>query len=144
MIPCHVCGKDASTGWITGFTPAPDSQKLALCPDHDTLEHRMVVSSLWQERHLAAIAAATDVARHKAAPTAFIVTILFNGGGMLSFSCASCAPTAQNTLCIDELNGARTYVPLQHVREYSVRPLHAGNEEGEGEERHLGEGTPRD
>ncbi len=124
MIPCHICGTDASTGWITGFVPAPDSQKLALCAGHDTPENRAIVSKVWEERQRSEIAAVSDIARHKAAPDeANLVTVHFSGGGMLSFTCTSCAPTEQGTLRIEETDGTQTFVPMQHVREYTVRPV---------------------
>ena len=31
MIPCLACGADASTGWVHGFVPSPDSLKMGLC-----------------------------------------------------------------------------------------------------------------
>jgi hypothetical protein len=41
---------------------------------------------------------------------------------MLSFLCTACTPTAQGTLCIEHPDGERTFIPMQHVREYSLRP----------------------
>ena len=122
MIPCHICGKDASTGWTRGFIPAPDSQKLALCAEHDTPQNRLIVSRLWRDLNTQEIAAATAVARHKAAPILQVVSVHFAGGGMLSFTCTACAPTGQGTLRIDDADGKQTYIPMQHIREYVVRP----------------------
>lgn len=122
MIPCFVCGTDASTGWTKGFAPAPDSQKLALCAEHNTQENRLAVARAWQNMLRSEIASMTDVARAKAAPFEQLITVHFNGGGMLSFICIACGTTAQNTLRIDAPDGSRTYIPMQHVREYSVRP----------------------
>ena len=122
MIPCHICGKDASTGWTRGFIPAPDSQKLALCAEHDTAQNRLIVSRLWRDLNQQEIAAATLVARHKAAPILQVVSVHFTGGGMLPFTCTACTPTGQGTLRIDDANGKQTYIPMQHIREYTVRP----------------------
>lgn len=122
MIPCHICGKEASTGWIKGFVPAPDSQKLALCAEHDNLENRALVSEAWNERHKQEISSMTSVARHKAAPFLQVVAVHFTGGGMLSFVCTSCKPAGQETLRIDDADGNHTFIPLRHVREYSLRP----------------------
>ncbi len=123
MIPCHVCGADASTGWIKGFPPAPDSQKLALCKHHNTAENRALTRADWQKMHTAQIGTVVQVATHKAAPHTQMAIVYFNGGGMASFACISCAPTPQGTLHIDELNGTQTYIPMQHVRNYAVQPL---------------------
>ena len=125
MIPCRVCGKDASTHWVTGLPPAPDSQKMALCPAHDTPGNRATVMLDWQNMLAGGIAAVTSVARHKAAPTMKLVTVRFIGGGMLSFTGIDCRPTEQNTLCIEEADGSRTFIPLQQVREYTVTPVAA-------------------
>lgn len=122
MIPCHICGKDASTGWIKGFIPAPDSQKLALCAEHDTVQNRVLVSRAWRNLTEREVFAMTSLARHKAAPALYVVSVHFTGGGMLSFTCTACAPTAQGTLRIDDADGNQTYIPMQHVREYTVRP----------------------
>ena len=122
MIPCHICGKDASTGWTKGFIPAPDSQKLALCPEHDTAKNRLIVSNAWRERHEEEISAMTSIAKHKAVPALQVVSVHFTGGGMLSFVCTICAPTAQGTLRIDDADGKQTYIPMQHIREYTIRP----------------------
>lgn len=122
MIPCHVCGKDASTGWTKGFVPAPDSQKMALCAEHDTPQNRLLVSRAWRDVNAREIAAATSVARHKASPALYVVSVHFTGGGMLSFACTACTPTAQGTLRIDDADGKQTYIPMQHIREYTIRP----------------------
>lgn len=124
MIPCHICGKDASLGWITGLPPAPDSQKMALCAVHDTLANRATVSREWQKMMAGDIEAVTTVARHKADVDAktVLVTVRFTGGGMLSFTGVDCKPTEQNTLRIEEADGSLTFIPLQQVREYTVSP----------------------
>lgn len=123
MIPCYVCGRDASTGWTKGFTPAPDSQKLALCAEHNNAENRRAVALAWQELLRRGIESATNLARHKAEPSAQVVTVHFTGGGLLSFTCLKAAPTEHGTLCIEAPDGSRTYVPMQHVREYVLRPV---------------------
>lgn len=122
MIPCHICGKDASTGWIKGFVPAPDSQKLALCSEHNTRENRLSVVKAWYSRLEQDISSMSTVSRQKAAPFLHTANIHFIGGGMLSFLCTACTPTEQHTLRIDAPDGSRTYIPLQHIREYSVSP----------------------
>ena len=126
MIPCYVCGKDASTGWTKGFVPAPDSQKLALCPEHNTPDNRLAVVKAWRALLEREAAVLTGIAGFKAAaPSLQTATVHFTGGGMLSFTCLSCSPTAQGTLCIESPDGARNFIPMQHIREYSVRPYAA-------------------
>lgn len=134
MIPCHICGKDASTGWTKGFSPAPDNQKLALCAEHDTPKNRLLVSRAWRELHERDISAMTAVARHKAAPALQVVSVHFTGGGMLSFTCTACTPTAQGTLRIEDADGKQTYIPMQHIREYTIRPYSKEEKEASAEE----------
>ena len=122
MLPCFICGNDASTGWIKGFVPAPDSQKLALCAEHDNAPNRLAVANVWREMLKKDIAGQMAVARHKAVPVIQTATVRFTAGGMLSFLCTACAPTEQETLRIDHPDGERTFIPMRHVREYSVRP----------------------
>ena len=129
MIPCQVCGKDASTHWVAGLPPAPDSQKTGLCAEHDTPENRTKALRAWQEMLAADIATVESLARYKAAPEERLITVRFTGGGTLSFTGTSCRPTDQNTLCIEEVDGARTFIPLQQVREYTITPVPAGAEQ---------------
>ena len=125
MIPCYVCGKDASTGWVQGFVPAPDSQKLALCAEHNTFDNRQLVGRAWRELNERGISAMTSVAKYKAAPILQVVSVHFTGGGMLSFTCTACTPTDRGTLRIDQADGTHTFIPMQHIREYALRPYAA-------------------
>jgi len=122
MLSCFICGADASAGWVKGFTPAPDSQKLALCPAHDNEENRLAVAAAWQILLNNDIAGQLAVARYRAKPKLQTATVRFMAGGMLSFLCLSCAPTEQGTLRIEHPDGEQTFIPMQHVREYSLRP----------------------
>jgi hypothetical protein len=128
MIPCRICGRDASTGRVRGFVPAPDSQKLALCPEHDTAENRAAMELAWRELLEKDAALALSLAGHRAAPHVYAVTVRFVEGGTLSFTCLSCAPTPQHTLCIVEPDGAQTFIPLRHIRDYTLR-THIGGED---------------
>ena len=122
MLSCFICGADASAGWVKGFIPAPDSQKLALCPAHDNAENRLAVAAAWQALLNNDIAGQLAVARYRAQPKVQTATVRFMAGGMLSFLCLSCAPTEQGTLRIEHPDGEQTFIPMQHVREYSLRP----------------------
>lgn len=123
MIPCFICGKDASVGWTKGFTPAPDSQKMALCAEHNTPENRLRVIKAWNAMLRDDLSVLNEIAKHKAsAPGLHMANVQFTGGGMLSFVCTACTPTEQGTLRIEAPDGTLNYIPMQHVREYSVRP----------------------
>ena len=126
MIPCRVCEKDASTGWVKGFAPAPDSLKMALCREHDTPENRAAVTRSWHEAQVRALSRSTAVAAHRAGDVPLMVQVRFSAGGMLTFTSRACFPTEQKTLCLEGLDGSRTYIPLEHIREYTVRPLREG------------------
>lgn len=126
MIPCHVCGKDASTGWTMGFAPAPDSQKMALCAEHDTPSNQDKVREDWEKTLTKSIGLTNDLIMHKAAPGVQLLTVRFVGGGLLTFTCLDCEPTSQGSLRVDEVDGRHTFIPLQHVRTYSLTPLTGG------------------
>ena len=68
------------------------------------------------------IAGQLAVARHKANPIIQTACVRFTAGGMLSFLCTTCMPTEQGTLRIDHPDGERTFIPMQQVHEYSLRP----------------------
>jgi hypothetical protein len=123
MIPCYICKKDASAGWTTGFAPAPDSQKLALCAEHDTPENRRKVEAAWRELQEKDLAAYAQVTRQKAAPHIQVASVRFAGGGMLSFTCTSAEPTPQGTLRIEQADGSQTFIPMQHIINYALRPF---------------------
>lgn len=123
MIPCHICGSDASTGWTKGFVPAPDSQKLALCPEHNTANNRLAVAKAWRSMLESDAANMARTAEYKSGgPYLQTVTVHFNGGGMVSFICLDCSPTQHATLRIKTPDDGCSYIPMQHIREYSVRP----------------------
>jgi hypothetical protein len=121
MIPCFVCGKDASASWTAGFAPSPDSQKLALCKEHDTPEQRRAVEQAWQEKQTRELAAYSLVAIQKAAHVKKLATVHFTSGGMLSFTCTDIGPTEHGTLRIEQSDGTQTFLPMHQVKEYSVR-----------------------
>jgi len=121
MIPCWKCGRNASTGWTKGFAPAEDSQKLALCPLHDNGENRLALEDAWRALLQAHISAVMNIARHKASPRLQVISVHFLEGGTLSFTCLSCSATSHDALCIEAPDGAKTYIPLRHIRDYTLR-----------------------
>ncbi len=123
MILCRVCGKDASTGWVKGHVPAPDSLKMALCSEHDTPENRAAVTKDWHQAQVRALDRRVKLAAEKTGAVPQTVQVRFSAGGLRSFTCRACFPTEHNTLCLEGLDGARTYIPLDQIREYTVRPL---------------------
>ena len=123
MIPCFICANDASTGWVKGFAPAPDSQKMALCKEHNTPDNRRAVAVSWQEMLRKDITLATRLARPKNKSGQHIVSVHFTGGGMLSFTCLDCRATEHGSLRIEAADGSQTFIPLQHVKEYVLRPV---------------------
>ena len=123
MIPCYICGKDASTSYVKGLPPAPDSQKLGLCHLHDNPENRITLQKAWQEMCEGLMKTAMVVAEHKAVPMLYSITVNFIGGGVLSFVGTRCQATPQGTLAVEEQNGETAFIPMQHIREYLVRPV---------------------
>lgn len=123
MIPCYICGQDASTSWVKGFTPSPDSQKMALCAEHNNQENRLAVANAWQQQLLADIALRADIVRQRKAQAEQVLSVHFAGGGMLSFICTACEPTEHGALRVESADGAQTFIPLLHVRDYALRPL---------------------
>lgn len=122
MIPCHVCGKNASPGWVVGFPPAPDSLKMGLCPEHDTESMRETVFSLWQDM-LSGRIGAKNTATAPAPLLDLQVTVLFIAGGSMSFLCEQHTVTSQGTLELQQKNGGSTFIPLHQIKSYTVKPL---------------------
>ncbi len=125
MIPCFICGKDASTGWIKGLPPAPDSQKLALCSEHDTPAERVRVAQAWERLLQREIAAGSELAAYKAMKPPQILTVRFTAGGVLSFVCTHCEPTPHDTLRIATQDGSYTFIPMRQIAEYTLSPAPA-------------------
>lgn len=122
MIPCHVCGKDAALGWVAGFPPAPDSQKMGLCPAHDTESEREKVFTLWQEMLTRRIGAKSSFSDGPVVQE-FQITVLYSGGGSMSFICEQHSVTPHGTLQLHQKGGGSTFIPLHHIKSYTVRPL---------------------
>lgn len=121
MVPCFICGKDATGGFIHGFVPAPDSQKVGLCPQHDTLENKKKAILHW------ILAMKADVANQNAlnavrlkAPLRYTLSIRYSDGGVVSIPCLSWDITDSHTLQITRLDRTLTFVPLHHVRQFDV------------------------
>ena len=66
---------------------------------------------------------ADALAARKAGDVPLMVQVRFIAGGMLTFTCRACFPTEHKSLCLESPDGARTYIPMDQIREYTVRPL---------------------
>lgn len=124
MIPCHICGKDASTGWIKGFVPAPDSQKLALCAEHDTEDNRRRLLTAWHLSMVRGIQTTTRIAAYQAIRgTLHMLTVHFTGGGSISMPCLHLSETDHGTLKVESPDGEISFFPVAQVKKYDLAPM---------------------
>ena len=124
MLPCAICGKDAANGWVAGYVPAPDSQKMALCAAHDSPENRMRLQQAWNEAMRQEFITSARIAAYQAARTSLsLLTIYFSSGGTVSLPCLSCSQTSHNTLKVHNRDGSVSFFPMQQIRRYDVAPL---------------------
>ena len=125
MIPCHICGNDSGAHWVTGYIPAPDSQKMALCRKHDTAENREMIRQDWDKAMEDNIKTSTRNAAYFATRGAlFMLSIHFTAGGSLNLPCLEAAVTEQKTLKVTAPDGAQSFFPMQHIKRYDLTPLH--------------------
>lgn len=121
MIPCHICGKDCTGGFIHGFVPAPDSQKVGLCPEHNTLENKKQAILHWIIRTKEDIAELNkENARKLKAPVSYNLTIRYSDGGVVQLPCLSWEVTDSATLQVLRTDRSLTFIPLHHVRQFDV------------------------
>ena len=124
MIPCHICGKDASLGWIKGFAPAPDSQKMALCPEHDTEDNRRRLITAWHLFMIRRIQTTTRISAYQATRgNLHLLTVHFSGGGSLSMPCLQVSETKHGTLKAESPEGEISFFPMAQIRKYDLTPL---------------------
>lgn len=121
MVPCFICGKDATGGFIHGFVPAPDSQKVGLCPEHNSLENKKKAILHWIVSMKAEVASGNE---HKAyrikAPLHYLLTIRYTDGGVSSIPCLQWEVTDNSTLQIIRSDKTLTFIPLLHIRQFDV------------------------
>ncbi len=120
MIPCYICGKDASAGWIAGLPPAPDSQKVGLCRQHDNIPNRADAFQAWQDLLTGEIEMQLENRKLESGGLPFKLVIQFLGGGNVVVPCHSFGVVDGATLETVDTNGERRYFPLQHVRSYQA------------------------
>ncbi len=124
MIPCQICGKDSGAHWVTGYIPAPDSLKMALCADHDTPENRRDIRVVWYKAMVENIRNATRNAAYFATRGAlFMLTINYTAGGSLSLPCLDASITSHNTLRVTSPDGSLCFFPMQHIKQYDLMPV---------------------
>ncbi|MFW5734261.1 MAG: hypothetical protein ACOCWR_04285 [Oceanidesulfovibrio sp.] len=125
MVPCHVCGKDASAGWIYGIPPAPDRQKIGLCPEHDSMDNRRVVRRQWIRLMEEEAARAMARKPEDAKPAGFEVEIDFLDGGRRTIQSLGYEVLEQKDLLAISMEGEAIFYPMQHIRAFHARPLFA-------------------
>lgn len=124
MIPCHICGKDSGAHWVTGYVPAPDSQKMALCAEHDTPANRKALHLAWYEAMVENIKTATENAAYFATRGAlFMLSIHYSAGGSLSLPCLEATVTDHGTLKVTAPDGSLSFFPMRSIRRYDLTPL---------------------
>ena len=131
MIPCQICGQDAGTGWIAGYPPAPDSQKMALCKEHDLPENRRAVERDWLKFMRARLAEITRNEEHRYGAADRLLSIYFNGGGSLSIPCSAFSITRDLAIKIITPGRESVFFPLAQVRNYALSPLPPAEDETE-------------
>lgn len=121
MIPCLACGADASTGWVHGFLPSPDSLKLGLCREHDSPDNRKLVKAAWRSLMEREIRVMNELSGYKAgAPVRWRLDIAFIDGGEVTLECLHCAPTQHGTLQVLLPDRTLRFYPLAQVRRYDL------------------------
>lgn len=122
MVPCFICGKDATGSFIHGFAPAPDSQKVGLCEAHNTLENKKKAILHWIVSMKAEVATRNlNIAYRLKAPLYYTVTIRYSDGGVVSLPCLSWEVTDSNTLQIVRTDKTLSFIPLHFVRQFDVK-----------------------
>lgn len=128
MIPCHICGTDSGAHWVTGYIPAPDSQKMALCATHDTPGNRRKIREAWYRAMLENIETAVKNAAYFAARGSFSMLVIhFDAGGSLSLPCIETAVTEHDTLKVTSPDGSFSFFPMRHIKRYDLMPMQAEN-----------------
>ena len=143
MVTCHVCGQNAASGWIYGIPPAPDRQKLGLCPKHDTTDNRRNVRRQWiQLMEEEAGRALTHRPDRDAKPLGHEVEIDFLDGGRRTIQCLQYEVMEGKDLLAISVEGEAVFYPLQHIRNFHVRPLFSLAPSQDAEEPHEPPASP--
>lgn len=122
MVPCFICGKDATGAFIHGYVASPDGQKVGLCAAHNTTENKKKAILHWIRAQKAGMAMQIQSAEFKnKAPARYNITIRYTDGGIVTHSCLAWDVTDQSTLQITLPDKTLTFIPLQHVRQFDIK-----------------------
>ncbi len=123
MIPCHVCGKDASNHWTLGLTPSSDSLKTGLCAEHDSQEHRSAAAKAWEHHMRHEISRTIDLqARGQGAAASYVLTIFYSGGGTEQVKCATHAIFEDMALQVTTPDGNIRCYLLRYIKSFEISP----------------------
>ncbi|MBG0774615.1 hypothetical protein [Oleidesulfovibrio alaskensis] len=121
MVPCLICGKDASTGWLLGLSPSPDSLKVALCAGHDTAENRTLAAAAWEKLMHGEVARLIQL---HAVPfrsrTPYVLTVRYVDGGSESTPCVAHAVFENMALQVTPPEGAVRYYLLRYIKSFET------------------------
>ena len=124
MISCLICGKSIEGGWITGLPPAPDSQKVGLCPKHDTPANRLQAEEKWRK----IMNQAVEIERESeglhfigSSVQPQTLEILFIDGGRIEVLCKSFRPTDEDILEVTTPENRLVFYPLRHIRRFGEK-----------------------
>lgn len=123
MVNCLICGKDAAQGWITGLPPAPDSQKVGLCQEHDTPDNRVLAEDRWRKimEQAVEIERESEALHLAGAPVQpLTLEILFIDGGRIDVLCKS-FHTTDDVLEVTTPENRLIFYPLRHIRRYGEK-----------------------
>ena len=124
MINCLICGKEVSDGWVTGLPPAPDSQKVGLCAEHNTPENRAQAEKKWRgllERAVLNEQGSEGLHHFGANVQPLALEILFIDGGKIEVACKSFRATDEDVLEVITPEGRLVFYPLRHIRRYGEK-----------------------
>lgn len=123
MVRCEVCGKEVLAGWICGVVPAHDSDKLGLCPEHDTPERRRAVQKKWERLLHEKLERVLVLEREESdrIQDSFEVTIHYLGGGVQVVPCRAYDVNQEGDLLVLKDDGVLDFYPLQHIRRFEVK-----------------------
>lgn len=121
MIPCHICGQDASTNWVLGLTPSSDCLKTGLCIAHDNEKNRAAATKAWQKFMHDEVAKAIHI--HSAGHSHqayYTLTVRYSDGGSESMSCISHSIFEDMALQVTPPSGATRFYLLRYIKSFEV------------------------
>lgn len=125
MPRCRVCNAETAGGFVLGPPPAPDRQKLGLCPEHDTPRNRELLHKEYELllRREADLALAATPPPAKAPAQSFELRIRFLDGGVKIVQAGRWEVDRDAGLLVLGEPGRFEFHPLQHIRSFEVVEL---------------------